>query len=51
MKGSKGNQNLLHEIVESKNVHVLLNELPLSKELTLLSDLTMKINLGHGHKD
>ena len=28
-----------------------LNELPLSKELTLLSVLTIKINIVHGHKD
>lgn len=32
-------------------MYVNVNELPLSKELTLLTVLTMKINIMHGHKD
>lgn len=50
-KGRLRDQNLWCEIVESKNVYVHLNELPLSKELTLLTILTMKINIMYGHKD
>lgn len=50
-KGRLRNQNLWRETVKSKNAYVRLNELPLSKELTLLTVLTMKINIMHGHKD
>lgn len=47
----EGGQDVWCAIIQRKNVIIHLNELPLSKDLALLTVLTMKINRMHGHQD